>query len=114
MHLRGKDFLYRAVFPDGRQETLLSVPAYDFGWQNFFVLAEPRKLPAGTRIECLAHFDNSPKNPANPDPQATVTWGNQTYMEMMIGYADVVPDEPVMTGHPPNASSTGARGERSR
>jgi peroxiredoxin/mono/diheme cytochrome c family protein len=95
MHLRGKDFLYTAVFPDGRRETLLSVPAYDFGWQSYYILQEPRKLPAGTRIECVAHYDNSPDNPANPDPNREVGWGEQTWDEMMIGYVDYVVDRPV-------------------
>jgi hypothetical protein len=68
----------------------LSVPAYDFGWQSVYRLTEPKRLPKGTRIECLAHFDNSAKNPANPDPTMTVRWGEQTFEEMMIGYLDCV------------------------
>jgi peroxiredoxin len=97
MHLRGKDFLYRAYFPDRPDEPviLLSVPAYDFGWQSYYTLKEPLLLPKGTRVECIAHFDNSESNPANPNPKATVTWGDQTYQEMMIGYVDIVPDRPV-------------------
>src|SRR4051794_36771836 len=58
MHLRGKDFEYRAVFPGGREQTLLRVPRYDFGWQSNYRLAAPLRLPAGTRVECTAHFDN--------------------------------------------------------
>jgi hypothetical protein len=88
MHLRGKDFLYRAVYPDGRSEILLSVPAFDFAWQSIYRLAQPRLAPRGTRVECLAHFDNSAANPANPDPTKTVTWGEQTWDEMMIGFLD--------------------------
>jgi peroxiredoxin/mono/diheme cytochrome c family protein len=95
MHLRGKDFKYTATFPDGTSEVLLSVPAYDFNWQSYYTLAEPRKMPKGTRIDCVAHFDNSSANPANPDPQATVHWGDQTFEEMMIGYIDYVIDEPI-------------------
>jgi peroxiredoxin len=94
MHLRGKDFTYTAAFPDGRREVLLSVPAYDFGWQSYYHLAEPRPLPRGTRIDCVAHFDNSAGNPANPDPAATVRWGDQTWDEMMIGYIDFYDDAP--------------------
>lgn len=90
MHLRGKDFEYRAVYPDGRMETLLRVPRYDFSWQSHYRLARPLSLPAGTRIECTAHFDNSPDNPNNPDPQKEVRWGEQTWEEMMIGFADYV------------------------
>ena len=93
MHLRGKDFRYTAVTPDGKSEVLLSVPAYDFAWQSAYRLAEPRAFPAGTRIDCVAHFDNSAANPANPDPSKTVTWGDQTFEEMMIGYIDYVEDD---------------------
>ena len=90
MHLRGKDFEYRAVFPDGTKKTLLSVPKYDFNWQTTYRFEKPLTLPAGTRIECTAHFDNSDKNPNNPDPTQTVRWGDQTWEEMMIGFVDYV------------------------
>jgi hypothetical protein len=90
MHVRGKDFEFRAVFPDGKNEILLSVPQYDFNWQSAYRLKEPKRLPAGTRIECVAHYDNSKGNPANPDPKKQVTWGDQTWEEMMIGYVDYV------------------------
>ena len=90
MHLRGKDFLVRATFPDGRKQTLLSVPAYDFNWQNSYRFTDPLEIPKGTRIDCIAHFDNSADNPANPDPTATVRWGDQTWEEMMLGYMNVV------------------------
>jgi len=93
MHVRGKDFEYKAVFPDGRSEILLSVPQYDFNWQSAYKLKEPLPLPAGTRIECTAHYDNSKGNPANPDPSKPVFWGDQTWEEMMIGYVDFVWDE---------------------
>ncbi|MBI3466375.1 MAG: redoxin, partial [Planctomycetes bacterium] len=89
MHLRGKSFRYEATYPDGTTEVLLDVPRYDFGWQNHFVLAEPKRVPKGTKFRCFAHFDNSDGNPANPDPSATVRWGDQTWEEMMIGYLDV-------------------------
>jgi peroxiredoxin len=88
MHLRGKDFRYDVVYPDGKRETLLSVPRYDFGWQTMYQLEKPLRLPAGTRIECTAHFDNSPGNANNPDPTQTVRWGDQTWEEMMIGFVD--------------------------
>lgn len=90
MHLRGKDFSYEAIFPDGTRKTLLAVPRYDFNWQTTYQLAEPIKLPAGTRIQCVAHFDNSGNNPNNPDPTKTVRWGDQTWEEMMIGFVDYV------------------------
>ena len=88
MHLRGKDFEYRVVFPDGKKQTLLSVPRYDFNWQDTYVLKEPLLLPAGTKIECTAHFDNSAGNPSNPDPKSWVRWGDQTWEEMMIGFVN--------------------------
>jgi hypothetical protein len=90
MHLRGKDFEYQVVYPDGKRETLLRVPHYDFNWQSNYRLTKPLALPAGTRIECTAHFDNSKDNPNNPDPQAAVRWGDQTWEEMMIGFVDYV------------------------
>jgi hypothetical protein len=86
MHLRGQAFRYDAILPNGARETLLDVPRYDFAWQNSYVFAEPKKLPAGTTIHCTALFDNSADNRSNPDPSATVRWGDQTYEEMMIGY----------------------------
>jgi hypothetical protein len=90
MHLRGKAFEYRAVYPDGRTEILLRVPRYDFFWQLDYKLAEPLKLPPGTRIECTAWYDNSANNPRNPDPTATVGFGEQSWDEMMFGFYDVV------------------------
>jgi peroxiredoxin len=85
MHLRGKSFEVRAVFPDGKSEVLLSVPRYDFMWQHTYVLAKPLDLPAGTRLECTARFDDSENNPNNPDPTKEVRWGDQSWEEMMIG-----------------------------
>jgi peroxiredoxin len=89
MHLRGKSFRYEAIYPDGRLEILLDVPRYDFNWQNRYVLAEPRRLPAGTTLRCVAHYDNSKNNPANPDPDATVVAGKQSWEEMFNGYYDI-------------------------
>jgi thiol-disulfide isomerase/thioredoxin len=88
MHVRGKDFKYVAHYPDGKSETLLSVPKYDFNWQSNYHFKKPVRLPAGTRIECTAHFDNSADNPNNPDPKAWVHWGEQTWQEMMIGFTE--------------------------
>ena len=92
MHLRGKDFEYRAIYPTGEKQVLLSVPKYDFNWQLTYYPQEPILLPKGTRIECTAHFDNSPNNPANPDPTHEVKWGDQSWQEMMIGWFDVALD----------------------
>jgi hypothetical protein len=86
MHLRGKDFAYSITPKGGSTEVGLSVPAYDFGWQSFYHLTKPQFLPAGSRIDCVAHYDNSKDNLANPDPTKPVSWGDQTFEEMMIGY----------------------------
>lgn len=88
MHLRGKSFQFDVIYPDKKRETLLSVPRYDFGWQSNYLLEKPLRLPAGTKIECRAHFDNSDKNPNNPNPASWVLWGEQTWQEMMIGFVD--------------------------
>ena len=86
MHLRGKSFSYTAIYPDGRREILLDVPHYDFGWQNIYTFREPKLMPRGTTLECVAHFDNSADNLSNPDPGASVRFGDQTWEEMMIGF----------------------------
>ena len=89
-HLRGKAFKYEAFYPNGEQEVLLDVPRYDFNWQQSYYLTKPKTMPKGTRIHCIAHYDNSAKNLSNPDPNAKVRWGDQTWEEMMIGYFDAV------------------------
>jgi peroxiredoxin len=89
MHVRGKDFRYDLIFPDGRKETVLWVPRYDFGWQTTYMLDKPMQLPRGTKMHCVAHFDNSPDNFANPDPAKEVTWGEQTWEEMMFGWFEM-------------------------
>ena len=83
MHLRGKDMTVSLVYPDGKTETVLGVPRYDFNWQILYYLKTPRLLPQGTRVEVTAHWDNSANNLANPDPTATVRWGNQSWDEML-------------------------------
>jgi hypothetical protein len=97
MHLRGKDFLYEAIYPDSKKETLLSVPRFNFGWQSVYRLEKPLAMPKGTVIHCVAHYDNSAKNPNNPDPSQTVYWGDQTWEEMMIGWMDLYSDNPAKT-----------------
>ncbi|HKS43023.1 MAG TPA: cytochrome c [Blastocatellia bacterium] len=86
MHLRGKDFEYRVTYPDGTSKVILSVPKYNFAWQSYYMLKEPVAAPKGTRLDCVAHFDNSEKNKYNPDPKVEVKWGDQTWEEMMIGW----------------------------
>jgi hypothetical protein len=92
MHYRGKDFIYKAVFPTGETQILLNVPHYDFNWQLGYALQDQLPLPKGTRIECTAHHDNSANNKYNPDPTKEVRWGDQTWEEMMIGWFDVAFD----------------------
>jgi len=92
MHLRGKDFTYTAVYPDGRSEVVLQVPKYDFNWQLLYRFKQPLFLPKGARLDCVAHFDNSSKNKFNPDATKEVRWGPQTWEEMMIGWFDYVVD----------------------
>jgi peroxiredoxin len=104
MHLRGKSFKY-TLTSGGETRTLLNVPAYDFSWQSNYTLAEPLDLPAGSRIDCEARYDNSTGNAANPDATRAVHWGDQTFDEMMIGYVDYVDAEPINVqvgpgGHP--------------
>lgn len=81
-HLRGKRWDYRLVYPDGRTESILSVPRYDFNWQTYYLFNTPLAIPAGARIESMAWYDNSSANRSNPDPTKAVTWGDQSWEEM--------------------------------
>jgi peroxiredoxin len=92
MHLRGKDFAMSIKAPDGKEEPVLSIPRYNFNWQLAYNCAEPVKVPKGGRVLCVAHYDNSEKNPNNPDPKAAVYWGEQTWQEMMVGWIDMYYD----------------------
>ena len=88
MHLRGKDFAFDLTVPGQPTVPLLRVPHYDFNWQETYTLVKPLQVPPGSRIDCLAHFDNSSGNPANPDATKEVRWGDMTWQEMMIGFMD--------------------------
>lgn len=95
MHVRGKSFRYEAQYPDGTRETLLDVPRYDFAWQQTYEFAKPKLLPKGTKMRCIAHYDNSSGNVSNPNPNALVHWGEQTWDEMLMGFMDYTePDAP--------------------
>jgi hypothetical protein len=89
MHTRGAWMKYEALYPNGRRETLLSVPRYDFNWQMEYRLAEPKRMPAGSWIVCTGGFDNSTRNPHNPDAASRVQWGEQSFDEMFIGFMNV-------------------------
>jgi hypothetical protein len=78
---------FSATAPDGSRRTLLLVSSYDFNWQQSYrYFPEAERFAQGTRIDCLAHYDNSRFNPFNPDPAATVTFGLQTTSEMNYGF----------------------------
>jgi peroxiredoxin len=101
MHLRGKSMKFEAEYPDGRREILLDVPRYEFDWQNLYVLSEPKPMPEGTIIHCEGHFDNSADNPNNPNPKKTVTFGEQTNDEMLVGYLNyALRDQDLSLGAP--------------
>ncbi len=89
MHRRGKSMQVRAVYPNGQTRLLVNVPQYDFNWQTTYVLRDPLLLPAGTRLESVAHFDNSINNPSNPDPSVLVRWGDMTTDEMHIAFLEL-------------------------
>jgi hypothetical protein len=97
MHLRGKAMQMVVTYPDGRRETLLNVPHYDFNWQITYRAAEPIFLPKGTRIAIVGHFDNSQNNPVNPDAKKDIRWGAASETEMMDGWIEY-------TDSPPNTS----------
>jgi len=87
MHWLGKDFLLTAIYPDGTRRILIKVDQWDFNWQDSYDFESPLALPRGTRVEMVAHFDNSESNPNNPSkPPRLVTWGEQTTDEMCIGF----------------------------
>ncbi len=90
MHLRGKAMRIQVTYPDGRTETLLDVPHYNFNWQITYRAAAPLFIPKGTRLRIDAHFDNSPNNPLNPDPAKSIRWGAASETEMMDGWIEYV------------------------
>ncbi len=95
MHLRGKAAKYVAIYPDGTRDTLIDIPRFDFNWQLDYSFKEPLDVPAGTRVEFTAYYDNSVDNVFNPDPTIPMGWGGPTTMEMMIGYVSYCDTEPV-------------------
>ena len=110
MHLLGKDFVMTATTPDGTQRTLIKVDHWNFNWQSLYEYETPIALPRGTRIDVLAHFDNSDKNPDNPNhPPKDVHWGEQTTDEMCIGFLQLTADAEHLNNQPPRALLKGAR-----
>jgi peroxiredoxin len=108
MHMRGKDFIYEANYPDGKRETLLEVKGYDYEWQSMYYLAQPKRLPRGTRMHCTAYFDNSSANVRNPDPSRTVRWSGYTEDEMMVGVMGIA-REIDTTGYVPGKTLPGGQ-----
>ncbi|KZX60686.1 hypothetical protein A3709_01060 [Halioglobus sp. HI00S01] len=99
-HYRGKSSTFELIYPDGREELILSVPNYDFNWQRTYNFVEPMQVPAGTRIVHRTIYDNSANNPGNPDPDAEVSWGLQSEEEMLYGsvsfaWTDELASEPI-------------------
>ena len=110
MHLRGKSYRYTAIYPDGSEEILLDVPNYDFNWQLRYEFIEPKLMPKGTILRGVAFYDNSEDNLANPDPTATVRYGDQTWEEMMHGFYGSIPVE--KRGRSASAEKTAPRRRR--
>ncbi len=107
MHVRGKDMKWVVTWPDGRDETILDVPNYDFNWQLNYELDSPLRLPSGSKITAVAHYDNSPKNRYNPAPEKEVYWSDQSWDEMFIPYLEYAIDS-----QPLSPTSTVPRNQR--
>jgi hypothetical protein len=97
MHLRGKDMTYTLTYPDGREEIILSVPKYQFEWQFQYEFVEPLKIPAGSVMRVVSHYDNSTRNRTNPGPDKDVVWGEQSWEEMFNPFYDYSVDKDVLT-----------------
>lgn len=99
-HYRGRSSTFEAIYPDDTRELLLSVPNYDFNWQTGYNFTEPKFIPAGTKLIHRTVYDNSKQNFANPDPDKLVTWGLQSWDEMLYGdfvfrWIDETTDNPI-------------------
>src|SRR5207247_9108907 len=89
MHVPGKDMKYKMTYQHGNHETILSNQNYYYNWQLGYQF-KPIRLPKGTKLTVIAHYDNSPSNRANPDPNRTVYWGDQAWEEMMSPFFAVI------------------------
>jgi hypothetical protein len=92
MHVRGKDMTYTVISPEGREQVALSVPKYDFNWQQQYVLKNLIRVTPGTRLHVQAHYNNSTSNKFNPNPNRWVYQGNMTWEEMMTPFMAVLVD----------------------
>jgi len=84
-HYRGRSSTFTLVYPDGKEELLLNVPAYDFNWQRGYEFEQPKSVPAGAKLVHRTVYDNSNLNPSNPDAEREVPWGLQSWDEMLYG-----------------------------
>lgn len=81
-HYRGTYSKLEILYPTGKRETILNVPFYDFNWQRQYEFAKPIDIPAGSKVIATYIYDNSKRNPANPDPSKEIVWGDQSFEEM--------------------------------
>lgn len=108
MHWLGKDFILKATRPDGTTFPLIRIDHWDFNWQGTYEFVEPIAVPRGTRVDMLAHFDNSAANPVNPNsPPKDVVWGEQTNNEMCIGFLQRTIDGQHLHNRPPERFRVG-------
>jgi hypothetical protein len=107
MHLRGKDKAWFLTLPDGKEQTLLSIPHYDFNWQNYYELAEPLKIPAGSAISTVAHYNNTATNKYNPAPEKEVFWSEQSWDEMYCPFIVYTVDSETLKDGQPTTPSIG-------
>jgi len=105
MHLRGKDKAWFVTYPDGRQETLLSIPKYDFNWQNYYELAHPIKIPSGSVVSSVAHYNNGVSNKFNPAPDKEVYWSEQSWDEMYCPFVVYTVDSQTIKSAPSKSTS---------
>ncbi|MFT6033096.1 MAG: hypothetical protein ACI854_001629 [Arenicella sp.] len=99
-HYRGVSSTFEVHYPDGRIETILSVPNYDFNWQRTYQFTEPKQVPAGSKMVHRTIYNNSSKNRGNPAPDEVVYWGLQSEQEMLYGsvgysWVDETTDKPI-------------------
>jgi hypothetical protein len=92
MHYRGRDITFSVTDPKGHERVLLSIPRYRFAWQFTYLLSTPVRIPAGSVVTAVAHYDNSARNPDNPDPNAEVIWGPQAWNEMFDPFLELTFD----------------------
>lgn len=107
MHVRGKAARFDLEYPDGKKETILNIPRYDFNWQLWYDTS--KRLPTGTTMKVYAWYDNSANNKFNPDPNATVYYGDQTWEEMHFPSYGLVLDNPNIDARKVIRNSVGTR-----